>query len=183
MTGRDFSLGPEIPDDGSRSPVLGHILALEPPGVAVEFGVGRGDSAALIAKQMHLVGFDSTQGLPTDWRPEYPRFSFAYPMPKIDNTTMIQGWFEETLPRFDFAALGRIGLVHFDADLYSSTAIALTHIGPYLRSGTYCVFDEWTGYPGCEDHEQRAWREFTDRTGVDWTVIGHDKEIWGIRIT
>lgn len=132
---------------------------------------------------MPLIGFDSARGLPENWRPDYPKGSLAFPLPSIDNTTMVRGWFERTLPEFDFAELGYIGLVHFDADLYSSTAIALSCIGPYLQSGTYCVFDEWAGYPGCEDHEQRAWREFADRTGVDWTVVGHCNEVWGIRIT
>lgn len=183
MTQRDFSLGPEIPDDGSRSPVLAHILARKPRGVAVEFGVGRGDSARMIAKQMTLIGFDSALGLPEDWRPEYPRWSFSHPLPDIDNATMIKGWFNETLPAFDFDSQGYIGLVHFDADLYSSTRDALRIIGPYLRPGTYCVFDEWTGYDGAENHEQRAWREFVDRTDIDWTVVGHFREIWGIRIT
>jgi hypothetical protein len=180
---RDYNRGPAIPDDGSRSPVLSHILALQPSGVAIEFGVGAGDSARLIAKQMSLVGFDSAEGLPEDWRPRYPRGSLAFPMPDIDNATMVEGWFENTLPQFDFAAQGFIGLVHFDADLYSSTAIALKCIGPYLRSGCYVVFDEFWDYPGAEDHEQRAWREFTERTAVDWTVVGYFGETWGIRLT
>jgi hypothetical protein len=179
---QDYSLGPEIPDDGSRSPLLSHILALKPSGTAVEFGVGAGDSARLIAKEMPLVGFDSAQGLPENWRPKYPRGSLAFPMPDIDNATMVEGWFEDTLPRFDFAAQGYIGLVHFDADLYSSTDMALKCIGPYLRPGCYVVFDEWMGYLGCEDHEQRAWREFAARSGIGWTVVGHRGETWGIRI-
>lgn len=180
---QDYGRGPAIPDDGSRSPVLSHILARRPKGVAVEFGVGAGDSARLIAKQMPLIGFDSAQGLPEDWRPQYPRGSFAFPLPDIDNTTMVEGWFENTLPRFDFAAQGFIGLVHFDADLYSSTAIALAYIEPYLHSGCYVVFDEFFGYATAKDHEQRAWRQFVKRTGITWTVVGHFREIWGIRIT
>jgi predicted O-methyltransferase YrrM len=179
---QEFDPGPEIPDDGSRSPVLSHILALKPSGTAVEFGVGRGDSARMIAAQMPLVGFDSGEGLPEDWRPEYPRGSLAFRTPFIENATMVRGWFEDTLPKFDFAAQGYIGLVHFDADLYSSTAMALRCIGPYLRSGAYCVFDEFWDYPGHEDHEQRAWREHAERTGIAWTVIGHCGETWGIRI-
>lgn len=179
----DYDWGPAIPDDGSRSPVLSHILALQPHGVAIEFGVGAGTSARMIAKQMPLIGFDSAQGLPEDWRPQYRRGSLAFPMPNINNATMVQGWFVDTVPRFDFAAQGYIGLVHFDADLYSSTAMALEYIGPYLRPGCYVVFDEFLGYPGAQDHEQRAWREFADRTGIAWTVVGHFREIWGIKIT
>lgn len=181
---QDFDPGPKIPDDGSRSAVLSHILALKPSGAAVEFGVGRGDSARMIAKQMPLVGFDSGEGLPEDWRPEYPKGSLAFRTPPIENLTLVRGWFDDTLPKFNFDDLGYIGLVHFDADLYSSTKTALEHIGPYLRSGTYVVFDEMFGYPGAEDHEQRAWREFAELTKIGWTVIGnsHFGETWGIRI-
>jgi hypothetical protein len=100
----------------------------------------------------------------------------------LDRIQIIKGWVDETLPSYDFGALGYIGLVHFDADLYSSTKTALTYIGPYLRPGCYVVFDEFHGYLGSEDHEFRAWKEFADETGIGWTVIGHGDEQWAIRI-
>lgn len=162
--------------------MLRAVLDLAPSGTAVEFGVGNGGSTHLIADHMPVVGFDSGEGLPEEWRPEYPKGSLAFGIPKVDNATIVQGWFDETLPGYDFGALGYIGLVHFDADLYSSTREALKHIGPHLQPGCYCVFDEFHGYPGWQNHEFLAWREFADETGITWTVVGHGDQQWAIRI-
>lgn len=180
---QDYGLGPVIPVDGLPYSALRYVVGLRPVGVAVEFGVGSGESTRIIADHMPVFGFDSGEGLPEDWRSEFPQGSFAYGIPTVENATITEGWFADALPGFDFEGLGYIGLVHFDADLYSSTATALKYVGPYLLPGTYCVFDEWYGYDGAEQHEQRAWREFADDTGIDWTVVGHTKlEQWVIRI-
>jgi len=178
---QDYSLGPEI---GPLEPwhVLRHVLDLAPSGVAVEFGVGEGKSTRVIAERMPVFGFDSGEGLPEEWRSGYPKGSLAWDIPQIPNTTVTKGWFDDTLPGYDFAALGHIGLVHFDADLYSSTRTALKYIGPFLQPGTYCVFDEYHGYIGDTDHEQRAWREFAEDTKIGWTVVGHGDQQWAIRI-
>lgn len=180
---QDFSLGPAIVADVLPYFLLRHVLELKPAGTAVEFGVGSGFSTSLMAAQMPVVGFDSGEGLPEDWRPEFPKGSFRYEIPTVDNAGIVVGWFAETLPRFDFAALGHIGLVHFDADLYSSTATALEYVGPHLRPDTYCVFDEWFGYDGAENHEQLAWAEFAAETGICWATVGHCDQAWAIRIT
>lgn len=171
--------------DGSRItfPLLSHIVNnLRPEGYAVEFGVAEGTSLAIIAEHMPVVGFDSFRGLPEDWC-GYPKGSRACDAPVVEGARIVVGLFADTLPVFDFAAIDPIGLVHFDADLYSSTATALNHIGPHLMVGTVLCFDEWRGYAGVEQHEQRAWREFVDRTGVDWTVIGCDTDAWAIELT
>lgn len=178
---QDYSLGPELPY--AAYGVLSSVLDLKPSGVAVEFGVGEGKSARIIADRMPVFGFEGGVGLPEDWRPDYPKGSLAWDIPEIPNVSIEVGMFEDTIHKFDFDALGSIGLVHFDADLYSSTKEALTYIGPYLRPGCYVVFDEFHGYPGSEDHERRAWEEFADESGIEWTVIGHGDQQWAIRIT
>lgn len=180
---RDYRPGPVF--DGSRAsfPLLSHIVNdLEPQGCGVEFGVAEGTSLALIAARMPAVGFDSFQGLPEDWC-GYPKGSRACEVPVVDGAHLVIGLFADTLPAFDFGSVEPIGLVHFDADLYSSTKIALDYVGPHLRSGTILCFDEWRGYQGVEQHEQRAWREFVDRTGVEWTVVGSDTDAWAVRLT
>lgn len=180
---QDFGLGPAIVDTGKPYWALQHAVDLLPSGVAVEFGVGSGTSTRVIARHMPVVGFDSGKGLPEYWRPGFRKYSLAFGIPQVDNASIVEGWFADTLPGYDFDALGYIGLVSFDCDLYSSTATALQYIGPHLRVGTYVYFDEWWGYDGCEAHEQRAWREFADRTGIGWTVVGHGDQQWVIRIT
>lgn len=180
-TGQDYTLGPRLTN--TYEGTLDHVLSLNPFGIAIEFGVGQGHSLRRIAAKMPVIGFDSFEGLPERWRDGFEAGAFACTPPEVPNATLVQGWFEDTLPSFGFAALGSIGLIHLDADLYSSTATILKWIEPHIVSGAYIVFDEYHGYPGADgEHEQKAWREFADRTGIKWTVIGHGPEQWAIRI-
>lgn len=177
----DYQLGPRLA--GTYEGTLDHVLNLRPFGVACEFGVGEGHSLRRIAQVMPATGFDSFDGLPERWREGFEQGMFACEPPDVPNATLVRGLFSETLPRFDFAQLGPVGLWHIDADLYSSTVTILDHIEPHLLPGTYIVMDEYHGYPGHEDHEAKAWREFADRTGIGWVVVGHGPEAWAIRIT
>lgn len=173
-----------VVEDVGTWPLLRHVLDLGPQGTALEFGVYRGDTARIIAERMPLVGFDSGQGLPEHWRPGYGPGTFACSLPKIDNARMVEGWFSDTLPSFDFAALGYIGLVNIDCDLYSSTKTVLEHIGPHLLPGCFVHFDEMFDYPGYQDHEMLAWREYADANKIGWTVVGYGpSQKWAIRIT
>ena len=174
-----FDLGPLIAGDHHYA-LLEHVLTeYQPEGVALEFGVGPGQSTRLIAKHMPVIGFDSFAGLPQDWRPEFPRGSFAFTPPTIPNVRLVIGWFDATLPTFNFP--DNVGLIHIDCDLYSSTATALQFSDP--KPGTILVFDEFFGYPNAEDHEQRAFREWAGKTGMSWDVIGHGHhEQWAIKL-
>lgn len=175
-----WALGPYIAPTEHYA-LLRHTAKLARPATAVEFGVGSGQSTRILAEHMPVIGFDSGEGLPEDWRPEYPRGSFAHEIPDIPRAVIVKGWFADTLPAYKFGTLD-ISLVHFDADLYSSTATALQYVGPHLHRGTYVVFDEWHSYPEAGEHEQRAWREFAEHTGITWEVVGHSREAWSIRI-
>ncbi|PKQ59736.1 hypothetical protein B5566_02525 [Mycobacterium sp. MHSD3] len=177
---QDYSLGPRLAK--TYEGTLDHVLGLNPSGSAIEFGVGSGNSLRRIAQKMPVVGFDSFEGLPERWRDGFEAGSFACMPPDVPNSALLCGWFKDTLPWFCFTNLD-VGLWHLDADLYSSTATILNHIGPYLKSGAYIVFDEYHGYPGADGaHEQKAWREFVERTNIKWSVIGHGPEQWAIRI-
>lgn len=176
---RDYSLGPALGDD--HLAVLRHVLDLNPEGAALEFGVGSGTSLRMIADRMPVIGFDSFQGLPEKWRDGFDVGAFACEPPTVPGADLVVGQFSDTLPSFTWPE--RVGLAHLDADLYSSTATVLEHLGPRLRPGCYIVFDEYHGYPGADGaHEQRAWREFADRTEINWTVIGHGPEQLAIRV-
>ncbi|OHU67410.1 hypothetical protein BKG87_22210 [Mycobacteroides chelonae] len=174
---QDYRLGPYFPPLEHYS-LLRHVVGLKPSGVALEFGVGKGESTRIMAEHMPVIGFDSFVGLPEDWREGFPKGSFAHKPPAINNTRLVIGRYADTLPGFTFPDCG---LVHIDCDLYSSAATALEHL--QLQSGTYVVFDEWHGYDGCEGHEMKAWREYVDRTAINWCVVGHSHEAWAIRIT
>ena len=175
-----FDLGPRI-ETGEHYALLRHTLTLQPKGTALEFGVGPGESTRIIADHMPVIGFDSWQGLPEDWRQEFPKGSFTHQPPNVPGAEFVDGWFEDTVPGFDFESLGFIGLIHLDADLYSSTATALKHLTPVLESGCFLVFDEFHSYPEAAEHEQRAFREFIEPF-FDYRVIGHGHEAWSIQI-
>ncbi|HWB37446.1 MAG TPA: TylF/MycF/NovP-related O-methyltransferase [Rugosimonospora sp.] len=179
----DLGLGPAFTDgpEGPDRSLLAHVLSLEPAGWAVEFGVGKGETLRMIAAVMPVIGADSELGLPEDWRPEFRKGAFRHKMPEVPGTTLLPGWFEDTLPDYDWP--DQLGLVHLDADLYSSTATALASIGPYIKPGCYVVLDEWFGYEGCEDHEQRAWHELVERTGITTETIGHGREQLALLVT
>lgn len=145
-------------------------------GWAVEFGVFSGESLGLISKHMPVIGFDSFQGLPEDWRPEFPKGAFAIPEgPTVadilktgPNRMVVSGWFEDTVPGFPFP---KLDLVHIDCDLYSSTVTSLEGVTPYVGPGTYVVFDEYHGYAGCEDHEEKAWTEWCKKNKVAHSTV------------
>jgi hypothetical protein len=76
---------------------------------------------------------------------------------------IVPGWFEDTVPHFPFP---RLGLVHIDCDLYSSTVTALEGVSPYVAPDTILVFDEYHSYPGAEMHEEKAFTEWREKYGV-----------------
>lgn len=189
---QDYSLGTRY---GPRPdyPLLRHILEdLHPQGWALEFGVANGTSLGIIAAHMPVVGFDSFLGLPEEWE-GYPKGTFAPTDPEtgwtsgeppvIANSQLEIGMFDDTLPSFDFSAVAPLGLVHIDCDLYSSTTTVLTHVGPHLQPRCYVILDEAFTMDGADLDELRAWREFADRTQIQWSVIGNTDCAWAIRIS
>lgn len=175
-----MDLGPRLgPDDWAP---LRHCLSRNPSGWALEFGVGKGDSLRLIAAQMPVIGFDSFDGLPEDWRPDYPTGTFAQSrIPDIEGATIVTGLFIDTLPDLDWP--DEVGLIHFDADLYSSTATALAFTAHFIKPGVFIVFDEFHGYDGAEEHEQKAWNEFANVNDISYQVLGHSRESVAFQIT
>lgn len=159
----------------SGYPVLREILHdHQPTGWAAEFGVATGTSLRIIATHMPVIGFDCFTGLPTDWRAGFTKGMFASDIPHVVGSLIVHGLFADTVPDFPFPPLA---LVHIDCDLYDSTTTALAGIAPYIGPGTIIVFDEYTGYPGWEDHEARAWDEFTRRHHVHYqTIAAHGEE-------
>ena len=178
-----LDLGPQLADD--RPKMLGtlrHVLDLKPTGTAVEFGVGSGRSLRMIAEQMPAIGFDSFRGLPEKWRDGFDTGMFACTPPLVENTTLVVGLFEDTLPLMQFP--DNVGLWHLDADLYSSTATILKHIAPHLRAGAFIVFDEIWGYPGWQHGgEFKAWTDFVAASGIEFEVVGHGPEQLALRVT
>ena len=98
-----------------------------------EFGVGAGHTLQKIKEQFPtgktIVGFDSFEGLPENWIPEWRKGSFSQggEIPKEvlgENVSIIKGLFSDTVPKFfettDFKDVELL-LLHIDCDLYRST--------------------------------------------------------------
>lgn len=152
----------------------------ETPMTFVEFGVHEGYSMDYFcARNSHrgslFLGLDSFEGLPEAWG-TMPKGSFdvkgAIPSASDDRVCYLKGWFQDTSDLL----LERIGgrremplVVHYDADLYSSTLFALTQIAS-LKQPYFAIFDEFTG------HELRALYNFGQAFNVDVEFLG--KTLW-----
>ena len=118
-----------------------------------------------------LHGFDSFEGLPEAWTEDRPKgmFSTGGSIPKIDDPRVkfFKGWFNDTLPKYVPPKRETV-IFNLDADLYSSTITVLRSLQQLIRPGTYLYLDEFASY----GHEERAFREFIQETGLKFRVRG-----------
>lgn len=121
-----------------------------PEGEILEFGVFRGVTINCLGYALpdrKIIGFDSFEGLPEDWdmggkKTKKEAFDRGGEMPEVpDNVTLVKGFFDKTLPEYK-KNLGKIGFLHCDADLYSSTKTVLTELNDLIVPGTIIRFDE-----------------------------------------
>lgn len=119
----------------------------------LEFGVFEGESMQhWTALNMHndsrFFGFDSFEGLPTDWHGEKGKgyFSVLGEAPHMDDSRVkfVKGWFENTIPPFarDFSVRNHL-VIHIDCDLYAGAMLALVYLSPIMSKGTILIFDEF----------------------------------------
>lgn len=160
MEFKDFKLPSEL--GGVTVPAIGnrnapefyrHAVEQAPTQTWAEFGVNQGGSTRkllkLLTKEGELHLFDSLCGLPEPWflngpdkRPD-PKGCYNSRGHKAcasdDRVEWHVGWFSDVLP---VPFREQLGLVHLDADLYSSTRDALTGIREFIGPGTVLIFDE-----------------------------------------
>ncbi|MDU0290016.1 class I SAM-dependent methyltransferase [Saccharothrix longispora] len=178
---------PHFPDPHAT---LTHAVSLvEGPGMALEFGVYTGTTLKMIAAALadnQVYGFDSFVGLPEAWRTGFDAGAFGVEeLPDVPGAELVAGWFDETLPGFMAEHPGEVAFLHVDCDLYSSTKTVLDLVGPRLRRGSVVLFDEYFNYQGWRDHEYRAWMEYVERTGTEFSYEGYtfDHEQVIVRVT
>jgi Methyltransferase domain len=141
----------------------------------LEFGVYAGRSMRWWSQHLpqqgaNLIGFDSFEGLPEDWRPGFSAGQFATGQPpRIDDqrVSFQVGWFDDTLPKFQVPDHDQL-IINIDSDLYSSAATVLQWAEPYFQPGTLIYFDEFADH----DHEMRAFNELKARSLHDFQPIG-----------
>jgi len=170
---------------GDRSSLIALSIRLAPlEGLFTEFGVYKGESLRLIAREAEakgcteVYGFDSFEGLPERWRDGFSAGSFSLPRePRAPrNAKIVKGRFENTLADFLSTHPQRVAFAHLDADLYTSTAFVLQTLAEHarLREGTVLQFDEFFNYPGWQTGgEFKAFSEFTARWNVNCEFVGY----------
>lgn len=148
-----------------------------PQGLVLEFGVASGRTLNHIGSlrpDQTVYGFDVFAGLPENWRTGFEAGTFARtePPPVRANCQLVSGLFEDTLPPFVAEHPEPIAFLHVDCDLYGGTRTILDTCRAQIRPGTVICFDEYFNYPGFEQHEFRAWREFTQHHGLRYEYLG-----------
>lgn len=153
------------------------------PGLIIEAGVAKGESVSLMAKaaaprQVH--GFDSFEGLPSDWTgtaESKGKFTTGGKLPRVPaNAILHAGWFDATFPTFLATTSENIAVLHVDCDIYLSTKIVFEHFGPRLQPGATIVFDEYFNYPGWKQHEFKAFQEWIAATGRKYRYLAFSTE-------
>jgi predicted O-methyltransferase YrrM len=169
--------------------LLTYAIKMAPLGLALEFGVFKGTTInhmARLAPNRHFFGFDSFTGLPEHWagaRYSAVNFDRKGRKPKVEgNVSLIQGWFDDTLPDFLVREGGRIGFIHVDCDIYASTKTVLELTIPRLAPAAVLVFDEFFNYKGYELHEYKAFFEAAERFDLAYRFIGYAGQQVGVVI-
>jgi len=151
--------------------VANEIISGRIEGDIVEFGTWQGLGLLMLGRcfatdaiPRKLIGIDSFEGLPEDstiWKKglfndtslDRVRGNIESRLAPGQSFKLIKGWFNDrTVPESLTRECSSIALVHFDADLASSTRQALGIIEPYLVGRTapmYFLFDDW----GCNPDE------------------------------
>lgn len=162
----------------SRPHIWHHYLKEAPSsGSFLEFGVWNGRSINYMADvrpDCWFHGFDSFEGLPEKWTPSHPKGHFSTDLTKLtfkSNVSIRKGWFDATIPQWKQTMPPTIAGIHVDCDLFSSTQTILTGLeGVISNSKPLILFDEFFNYKEFLDGEFRAFIEFANRTGMDFSV-------------
>lgn len=162
--------------------------AANPHGLWLEFGVGSGKTTAAIAFQMQalvgqaakLHGFDSFQGLPSDWDHTHlaaGTFSTGGQVPphllEMKNVQIHVGLFSQTLGDLDQFGNTPVAFAHIDVDIFPAAIEVLSRIACQLMAGSILVYDELVNYVGFElSGEYRAWEYIASAYGIGWEYAG-----------
>ncbi len=145
-------------------------------GIIAEFGVRNGHTINLLATLFPdrvLYGFDSFKGIPVDWNNE-PAGSYTTGgrLPKVaPNVTLVDGWFDATLPLFARQLTEPLALLNIDCDIYSSTKTIFDVLGSHISAGTVIIFDEYINNKSWRDDEFKAFQEWVAANNVEYEYL------------
>lgn len=143
----------------------------------IEFGVSGGHSfrwwlKECINQESRFIGFDTFEGLPENWG-TFNKGDMAAALPDIEDNRaeFIKGIFQETVHDYftahRYESINR-KIIHFDADLFSATLVALAGISDFLNKGDILFFDEFN----VPDHEFYAFRIFSESWYIKTRLLG-----------
>eukprot|EP00438_Fugacium_kawagutii_P010108 Skav203899 [mRNA] locus=scaffold1649:205569:217812:- [translate_table: standard] len=120
---------------------------------------------ALVGQAAKLHGFDSFQGLPSDWDHTHltaGTFSTGGEIPshlrQMKNVEIHVGLFSHTLGDLDQFGNAPVAFAHIDVDIFPSAIEVLSRIACQLTVGSILLYDELVNYVGFElSGEYRAW--------------------------
>ena len=150
----------------------------------LEFGCYKATSINYFANKLpnnKFYGFDSFQGLPSDWFGQnipMGTFDLKLNLPRVSkNVELIPGWFDESLPKF-FEKNPELNtsFLHIDSDTYESACTVLIHARDHLKPGVFILFDEYLSYPNWENGEFLAWQEFCSENSIKYRYLGFATE-------
>jgi len=159
-------------------------------GVVVECGVWRGGMSAAMAdvlgKERKYYLFDSFEGLPPakeidgqaalawqndvnspgyydNCKAEMEWAEKAMKKTGADKYKLVKGWFENTLPTYNFEE--KIAVLRLDADWYESTMVCLENLFPKMAEGGIIIFDDYYVWDGCSKalHDYLSKNKRTER--------------------
>lgn len=86
----------------------------------------------------------------------------AREMSVVGQVEIVRGWFQNTVPKVK-NRIGKIALLHLDADLYESTKYILNELYDSVTPGGIIIIDDYGAWKGCN----RAVYEFFVERGLD----------------
>lgn len=148
----------------------------------LEFGVASGNSLRHFSEMARnsprlfsIYGFDSWEGLGEDWNGMSRgrlKGSYACDMPEISGCELIKGWVDQTLPKFlREKNLGKVNFIHLDMDTYSPTKTTLELLVPFLQDGSVILFDDFYGYAGWSNNDNKAFREICSSFDISFKYL------------
>lgn len=137
-------------------------------GAFLVFGVGCGKALNFLAAlnpTENIYSFDSFQNKKLQ-------------TPLLHNVTLIEGRFKESLPRFAQNQLGskQIAFLYINCHSYRSTKDVFLWLQHHLADGSVIVFDEFYNFPGFEQEEFKAFKEFLVDNHFDVEYLSYNTE-------
>ena len=160
-------------------------------GIYAEFGSHEANTFRMALRTLGLPGkpnkifkfyaFDSFEGMPEPegidkqkiWRKAMNFTSekkFRSIVKKdLHRVETVKGFYEISLPNFDFDPEEKVALAYIDCDYYSSTAVCLEFLIGNLQHGCLLAFDDWDCfYSDPKRGQKRAFYEFSEKVAENF---------------